>query len=39
MTGGSLFLIAVVVAMCVIGSKVKKQSKKLQELEENLSKK
>ena len=38
MTFGGIILLAVTVAVVVIGSKVKKNSQKLQELESNLSK-
>ena len=38
MTFGSILLLAVVVAVVVIGAKLKKNSQKLQELEELLTK-
>ena len=38
MTFGSVLLLAVVVAVVVIGAKLKNNSKKLQELEELISK-
>mgnify|MGYP006971718353 FL=1 len=37
MSIGSLVLLAVIVAVFVIGSKVKKTTRKLQELEESMS--
>ena len=39
MTFGGIILLAVTVAVVVIGSKVKKNSERLQDLESNLSKK
>jgi hypothetical protein len=39
MTFGSIMVLAIVVAVVVIGAKVKKNSQKLQELEEGMSKK
>lgn len=38
MTIGSLFLLAVVVAMFVIGAKVRGNAKKIEELEQSLGK-